>query len=151
MNISPFPYTTEEGDQITEIAKGLVNAGFADDEPKRAQRLSQLHDCLQKLIGKYGEHPTLIELQADFADTFEEGMSLYQKAKQISMSLGLSIRSICLSMAVLVLREKDAKGEAREFLQECQNEMGDANEYELWKLEEINAACNATTSSKGRL
>jgi len=145
---SQFPYTADEGNRIVEIARHLVNAGLAHDELRRAKQLAELRQYLDELIGKYGEHPILIETQADYADTFEESMALYEKAKTDSKSMGLPLLSICLSMALLVLNERDGKSRALELLQECQDEVCNANEYELWKIEEIKAACGEIANSQ---
>src|SRR5436190_12684219 len=84
-----FPFSTDEWSLVSETARAVVNATLAEDEILHASLIEELHRVLADLRSKYGEHPVLLETEADFNQNVERRIALYEKAKHAALTTGL--------------------------------------------------------------
>ena len=128
-----FPFTEAEWEAVKDAALPVVNAGLADDPVPRASHLVGLLDVLARLRTRHGDHPVLLETQADFAEGDAERVALYRRAAGIASAHGLPTLSIRLSLAELLL-ELGRPVEAGDELVACQHELpnGDESDRASW-------------------
>ncbi|MBN9522744.1 hypothetical protein J0H58_30205 [bacterium] len=105
----------------------VVNAGLADDPALRASYLIGLRDVLAGLRARYGDHPVLLETEADFAEDTEERVALYRRAAGIAERHGLPTLGIQLSLA-RVLLDAGESGAALAELRACEGELGEGDD-----------------------
>ncbi len=129
-----FPYTKAEWMPVRDTLLSLVNAGLADDDVLRASYLVEVIELLAALRERHGEHPVLLETEADFIDDEDERVELYRRAAGIATANGLATLSIRLSLAKVLL-DLDRPAEAALELATCQHELpdGDDSDRESWK------------------
>lgn len=116
-----FPFTDDEWAVVGEAARQVVNATLADDEPLHASRLLDLQDVLDALRRRYGEHPVLLETEADFAASPAESIPLYRRAESIAVAHNLPTLSIRLDLASCLIDMRQL-AEARQVLLSCRSE-----------------------------
>ena len=128
-----FPFTKAEWDAVGHAALPVVNAGLVDDDVLRASHLVGLLDVLAQLRARYGDHPVLLETEADFLEDHGERLRLYQQAVCNAVANGLPTLSIRLSLARLLL-EMGRRSAARDELFACEGEVceGDESERAQW-------------------
>ncbi len=100
----------------------------------RASYLVEVIELLAALRERHGEHPVLLETEADFIDDEDERVELYRPAAGIATANGLSTLRIRLSLAQVLL-DLDRPVEAALELAACQHELpdGDDSDRESWK------------------
>lgn len=135
-----FPFTAAEWEAVRAASSSVVNAALADDDVLEASHLVGLGDVLGDLRSRYGDHPVLVETEADFAADDDERIGLYRRATRVAVANGLPTLSIRLSLADLLI-EIGKTVAAREELLACQGEStsGDESDRETWA--ELMAAC----------
>jgi hypothetical protein len=141
-----FPFTDAEWGALKEVILPHVNAALADDDVLRASHFIQMQAALAELRGRYGDHPVLLETEADFTDDKDRAVALYRQAKETSIANGLPILSICLSLADTLLTWQNQPTEAREELLACRGELDDADEYTRKQWTELMAKCDRLLS-----
>ncbi len=124
-----FPFTDAEWDAIKGAALPVVNASLAEDLPLRASALVELLDKLDGLRARYGDHPVLLETQADFSDENPERVALYRRAAAVAEAHRLPTLSIRLSLAELLLDGGEGWAAAAELLA-CKEEAAKADKFE---------------------
>jgi hypothetical protein len=140
--MDPFPFTEEEWAGIDEIATGIVNASFAEDDVLHASRLEELWCVLAELRDKYGPHPVLLETQADFAEEPSERVALYEQAKQGALAEGLLTYTIRISFARVLVEYMGDGARAIDELLACKEEVaGHADDYERREWQELHDKC----------
>lgn len=139
-----FPFTEEEWRQVQDAATAIVDASSMEDLALGASRTEDLNEVLVALAGKYGEHPVLLETEADFAGGVEERIHLYQRAKRLALAQQLPTYSIRTSLA-RVLISVGRYDEARADLLACESEIrNDADRSELHEWEGLMAQVAAS-------
>jgi hypothetical protein len=135
-----FPFTEEEWEAVREAARGVINATKAEDPDLRAARFADLQSVLHWLRGRHGDHPTLLETEADFSTSPSDAAGLYRRAEREAAARGLPVLSIRLALArVMVdLGEPDA---AREALLACREELTFASERHCETWTRLFTAC----------
>ncbi len=128
-----FPFTDAEWDRVKEAALPLVNATFAEDEVLRASSFMTLQAVLGELRARHGNHPLLIETEADFTEDNSERVRLYHRAVRAASSHCLATLTIRLSLA-RVLLESGQPNEAATELSACEVElpMSDESDRTTW-------------------
>ncbi len=144
-----FPFTKSEWTAVSDATLPVVNAGLAEDAVLRAFYLVGLIDVLAGLRVRYGDHPVLLETEADFAEGDGERVTLYQRAAGIAAAHGLPTLSIRLSLA-RVLLDLGQPAEAANELSLCESELTDTDDSERtsWSdlvIETKQAALNFTS------
>jgi hypothetical protein len=137
-----FPFTSAEWESVNEAALAVTNATLADDAVLRASRFVELQLLLHNLQATYGEHPILLETEADYADGANERIALYERAKVVALREGLPSWSVRIELANLYLDEWKDIGLARQELLACREEVavkGDEHEKTRWR--ELLARC----------
>lgn len=135
-----FPFTETEWQGVMDAALPVVNASLAEDAGLHASHLAKLLDVIDRLRERYGDHPALLETEADFTDDREARIALYRRAIDIATRHGLSTRSIRLSLARVYL-DSGRPGLAAAELAACEPEMADADEGEQaeWSTLDVEA------------
>ncbi|MDY3557282.1 hypothetical protein R5W24_006470, partial [Gemmata sp. JC717] len=87
--MEPFPFTEAEWDAVKAAALPVLNASLADDPALHDSCLIGLMDVLGGLRARHGDHPVLLETQADFADDGPERVALYRRAVAVAEAHGL--------------------------------------------------------------
>lgn len=124
-----FPFIREEWDAVGEAALPMVNATFAGDDALQASLLVDFLELMADLKSRHGDHPVLLETEADFIRDDQERAELYQRAEQIAESNGLPTLSIRLSFAKLLMDTGRPKV-AEKALLDCESELTDADKYD---------------------
>ena len=119
----PFPYSSDEWEFVSTASLKVVNATLADDDVLRASCFIGLQEVLDELRTRHGEHPVLLETEADFTDDLPERVELYQRAIGLALANRLSTLSIRLSLARVYLEDLRQPAQARHELVECQHEL----------------------------
>ena len=91
--------SSEDWDRVHELALDVVNAPDDEDEIVR----ERLFEYLRGLTLKYGELPSIVATQADYADDPLESEALFLRAFDLAQSRDdrSNIREISLSLADL--------------------------------------------------
>jgi hypothetical protein len=133
--VEAFPFTDAEWASVKDTALPVVNATLAKDAALHASRLIELRELLAGLRARYGNHPVLLETEADFADDDDERVELYRRAADTAKEHGLSTLSIQLSLAQVLL-DLGKPAAAWDALRACEGELGDADESDrTWHAE----------------
>lgn len=133
--MEPFPFSRQEWDEVADAALPVVNAGLMDDNVVRASHLVDLLDVLARLRERYGDHPILLETEADFVEETGERVALYRRALEAAVASGLLTFTIRISLAEVLFKDLGRPAEARAELTACEdevNEFGDDSEREHW-------------------
>jgi len=131
--VEPWPFSDAEWAAVSEAVPSLVHAALAGDAVLRASHLIGLLDALAGLRARHGEHPVLLEMEADFAEDDFERVSLYRRAASLAEAHGIQTLTIRLSLSrvLLALGLREA---ARIELLACRNEVpkGDDSDRASW-------------------
>jgi hypothetical protein len=131
-----FPFTRAEWDAVGHAALPVVNASLADDDVLRASHLVGLLEVLARLRARYGDHPVLLETEADFLEDDGQRLALYEQAVCNAVANGLPTLSIRLSLARLLL-EMGRQSAARDELFACEGEVREGDEWERARWSEL--------------
>ena len=137
-----FPFSKDEWSHVSEVARTVVNATFADDAVLRASGFAELCRVLSALSEEHGEHPVLLETEADFSDDPLRRLALYEQAKVLAAAIGWPTYSIRVSLARVLLDDIGDATRAAHELAACSEEIAvyaDEREREEW--EELRGAC----------
>lgn len=143
-----FPFTEAEWASVEEAALPVVNATLADDPVLRASHLIELLDVLASLRARHGDHPVLLETQADFAEDDVERVALYRRAAGIAAAHRLPTLGIRLSLARVYLDTGDPGAALAELLA-CKGELGEGDESERASWAELVVEATPAESSAG--
>jgi hypothetical protein len=126
-----FPFSKREWKAVRTAAAGVAEASGPS---QRSVRFDELRAALGGLRDKYGDHPVLIETEADFTADPALAAKLYRAAELYAAANGLPTLSIRLSLAKLLLEELADVQEARAALIACRDELPDAaaTQCETW-------------------
>ena len=114
----------------------IVNATLIEDSVLHDSHVVALLDILAALRQRYGEHPVLLETEADFTENDEDRLALYRKAIRLADADGLPTLSIRLSLAQLLL-DSGRASEARIELLACEQEARGADDFDKASWEEL--------------
>lgn len=148
------PFADADWQHVVEACRLVTNACLADDSVLRASKFVDLVEVLAELRDKYGDHPAIDEVRADFTENPHEQICLYERALELAMINGLATRSIRIAMASTLLEDfGDAQRAAAE-LSACRSELlatGDKDELcqwtDLWN--DCNARLNRQEPAEG--
>lgn len=131
--MTPFPFSASEWAAVRAAALPVVNAGLAGDAVVRASHLNGLLDLLAALRVRHGEHPALLETEADFRDDDAERVALYRRAAALAAASDIPTLSIRLSLADVLLDHGEPTA-ARAELRACEGELagGDDSDQATW-------------------
>jgi hypothetical protein len=131
--VEAFPFTDAEWAAVSEAARLVVNASLAEDEVLHASNVAELRDVLAELRAQYGDHPVLLETEADFTSYDSERLALYRRAVRIASAHQFPTLSIRLSLARLLIG-MGLTTPARTELLACEGEAraGDESERDKW-------------------
>jgi hypothetical protein len=130
-----FPFTNEEWLQVKESALTVLNASLAEDDVLRSSHEEELHCVLSQLKVKYGNHPVLLETEADYCDDPATQRDLYQQAIRQAESGQLATYTIRISLASVLLQDFNQPDQALAELLACQAELepyADDSERREW-------------------
>lgn len=102
--MSPFPFRKDDWDRVKDASIALVNAELAEDPALAAAQFAELQVVLGELRSKYGEHPILLETEADFCDDDQVAVALYEKAMLLARHSELPFDSIQSSLEALLVQ-----------------------------------------------
>lgn len=128
-----FPFTPDDWQRVADAAWPKVSATWAGDEALGASAFLTLQEVLHELRAKYGEHPILLETEADFTDDEQEQLRLYRAAIALANQHALQTLTIRLSLASLLLHTGPTEDAITE-LYSCEAELpdGDDHQRESW-------------------
>lgn len=136
-----WPFSEEEWQAVGDAALPVVNAHFARDEVLRASCLLTLCEILDDLRTRHGDHPILLETEADFTDEDEERLPLYGRAIAAAEAHETQTLTIRISLAEALLR-LSRPAEARAELLACRDEMQESeDESDRRSWSELVAEC----------
>jgi hypothetical protein len=118
-----FPFTNDDWLRVKAATYAIVNATLADDEVVAESLFTVLQDVLRELRCKYGDHPILLETEADFSNEPTDSIRLYAAALNIAKDNNLPTDSICLSYASALIDSERHLAEARVILESCRDQI----------------------------
>jgi hypothetical protein len=122
-----WPFSESEWTAVSEAALSVVNAGLAEDAVLRASHLLDLLDVLAGLRMRHGEHPVLLETEADFAEDEAERVALYRRAVLMAKTHGIRTLTIRLSLS-RVLLDMGQREAAWDELCACEDEVPEGDD-----------------------
>jgi hypothetical protein len=125
-----FPFTKKEWRSIREAAKAVAEAAHEADEDRRSARFTDLQKLLKGLRDRHGDHPALLETEADFTSDAATAIAMYRKAGETAAFHDLPALSIRMSLARLMLDELGDVAGARSALLAGRGELADARSAE---------------------
>lgn len=146
-----FPFTEEEWEAVREAAREVINASKAENPTLRAARFADLQSVLRWLRGRHGDHPTLLETEANFSTSPSDAAGLYRRAEREAAARGLPALSIRLALARVLVNELNELEAAREALLGCRDELTFATEADCETWAQLFTACEglARRASEG--
>ena len=133
-----FPFTEAEWNAVSDAGLQILNASYMEDLVLQASRLNELLDVLAELRERYGDHPILLETEADFIDDDHERIALYRQAVSTAETHNLATLSIRIALASVLIRLGEPTAALRELLA-CEAELSDADTGELEQWAELKA------------
>jgi hypothetical protein len=133
--LSPFPFSESEWDRVNKAAAAVTNATLQDDDVLAASKLVELQLLLASLRDVHGEHPILLETEADFLNDPAERRELYLQAIDGALHGKIPTYTIRISLAALLLDSFVDCDAARNELMACKvevMELGDSGEQLQW-------------------
>jgi hypothetical protein len=141
-----FPFTDGQWAEVESAACAITNATLADDTVLRESLLLELFDTLGKLREQYGEHPVLLETEADYEADPAEREAKYREAIHLAEENALPTITIRLSLAALLIDELHNAVAARRVLVDCQSEL--RRREDQWDCEQWNELMQKCDSAK---
>ncbi len=151
-----FPFLPEEWQEVNEAASEIVEASAMGDELLQTIKLDAMLDILATLREKYGDHPVLLETEADFIHDYFRRVDLYLSAIEESVRQNFPNYTIRISLARCLLEyesdhrpendedQKESAAMAIEHLRACETEvMSIADEHDLNEWRRLVSACKA--------
>ncbi|MGL6072558.1 MAG: hypothetical protein ACRC8S_00220 [Fimbriiglobus sp.] len=135
-----WPFRKEEWAKVSDAALLIVNASSAEDDVLQASHFAGLQEVLADLQATHGEHPVLLETEADFTNDPDESIPLYRQAIRLAEAHSLQTLTIRLSLAQVFL-DLGQKEAARLELLACQHELVDADTSDREAWVELANAC----------
>ena len=144
-----FPFTKREWRVVRDAAREVADATTGGLPSRRAARLADFKTALNALRDKHGEHPALLETEADFTTDPPTAVALYRRAEELAAANGLPTLSIRISLARLLVEDLGQPAAARVALVACEPELAAAGviESECWK--ELMANCSQQAPAAG--
>lgn len=137
-----WPFTPEDWERLKEPCLGMVNASYAKDEVLRASLIEELRSIVAEYRDKYGPHPILPEIEADFTEEPSERVVLYEEAVRFALAEGLITFTIRISLAGVLLEDLNDAAKALTELLACREELPErADEYERKEWQEYYEEC----------
>jgi hypothetical protein len=130
-----FPFTAAEWQRVQHVSLAVTNADLAEDAVLYESHFAELLAVLNELRDRYGQHPILLETEADFLDNPPRQVDLYRRAIRLAERHGLPTFSIRISLARLLLEEFANGKEAEKELSACECELyvlADESEKREW-------------------
>jgi hypothetical protein len=140
--MKPFPFTEADWSKVRETGWAIVNATLVNDDVLRESAFLDLQDLLADLSARYGEHPILLETEADFADDETERFRLYERAITLALANGLPTLSIRIALSKLFLEDLGQIASAERELLACESELAThGDDYDRLEWMELTARC----------
>jgi hypothetical protein len=142
MVMDGFPFSRDDWSRVRDAALAVVNAVMAADDALRASQFEELQRVLAELRVKYGDHPVLLETEADFSDDPNEQQVLYQAAVRQACWDGLATYSARMALALVLLENFEQPDQALAELLACEPELAtQADEAERREWAKLIARC----------
>jgi hypothetical protein len=133
-----FPFTNSDWNRVQDAICPIVNATLANDDAVADSLFIGLQETLHELRCKYGDHPILLETEADFCRDPDESIRLYSNALNIAKAFSLPTDSICLSYASALIDNERNLNEALTLLQLCREQVyANADKTDMAQHEEL--------------
>ena len=153
MSAAEFPFSRREWRAVWRASRAVTNATLADDRVLRSSHFAELQRVLEDLRVARGDHPILLETEADFSDENVAARSLYLKAIELALRLGLPTYTARISLARLLLDAFGMTADAHLQLLACRDEVGaaaDDSEQKQWRALMDRASC-VPDDTRGRV
>jgi len=133
-----FPFTNSDWNRVKDATYPIVNATLADDDTVADSLFIGLKETLHELRCSYGDHPILLETEADFCSDPDESIRIYSKALNIATKFNLPTDSICLSYTRALIDSERNLNEALTLLESCREQVyANADKTDIAEHEEL--------------
>lgn len=144
-----FPFTKLEWQHVSDVTSVLVNATLEDDDVLSDSLFAELSAVLHELRERYGEHPILLETEADFCDDPAVQLDMYRQAIHLALSNALPTFTIRMSLAAVLLTHFNDPAAAACELNACKPELAaQVDEWETREWSELMSQCENSGGSK---
>jgi hypothetical protein len=137
-----FPFSKREWRVVRDAAREVADATSGALPSRRAARWADFKAALTALHDKHGEHPALLETEADFTSDPPAAVALYRRAEELAVGHALPTLSIRISLARLLLEDLGQPAAARAALVACQPELSAAGPIEDQTWNALLAECD---------
>jgi hypothetical protein len=136
------PFTELEWQQVRDAGNAIVNASLQDDDVLGDSLFAELSAVLHELRQRYGNHPILLETEADFCDDPSVQRDMYRLAIQLAETNALPTLTIRMSLANVLLTDFNDPMKAVSELKACEPELATkADEWDVQKWFELMRQC----------
>ena len=142
-----FPFSTDEWQRVNDVSRKVVNASFMDDGVLGQSHLLELTSVLDELRKRHGEHPILLETEADFLQDATVRVAKYRLAIALAKQHNLSSYTVRLSLAYVLFEQLSDAAQAICELNVCEDEVGQlGDDWENKQWQELMAKCRMRQS-----
>jgi hypothetical protein len=146
-----FPFTEADWQRVKDATLAVLNASLADDAVLRASQFVEVAAVLEDLRARYGDHPILLETEADFLDQPSLRLDLYRSAIRLAEQNALPTFAIRISLARVLLEDFADPKEAAKELGVCRLELSrNADEWEKNEWCELMDKCGVGPFGEGK-
>lgn len=103
-----FAFSNEDWTRVKEVSIELTNAAPIADSCLNDSLFMELKAVFDELRAKYGQHPVLLETEADFCDDELESLELYNRALALADAHQLPKDTIQSSLHACFVRQRRA-------------------------------------------
>jgi hypothetical protein len=144
-----FPFSQSDWQRVENITARITEACLADDHIVQASLFEELQALLVELRNRYGEHPILIETEADFTDDPLRQMDLYRSAIHLAEINQLPTYTIHISFANILFHGFQNSNQAINELMACELEVSQrADQWEKQEWHELMKECKQCQDSE---
>ena len=130
--MNAWPFEEKDWKNWEAITRRYIDAVFAKDEIVCGSISREMYGMMIKWEKKYGEHPWILEHQADFAQNHRRKRELYERALDLAVKRCRATLTIRLSLAELLLDEFDDAVSALRVLMDGQLEVVEKAQETDW-------------------
>jgi hypothetical protein len=123
--LDPFPFSEEEWSRVCDAAHAITDASSMDVAVLMASRKVEMQIVIQALRNVHGDHPILLETEADYADDPIERRELYLRALDGAVRGNIPTYTIRIFLARVLLDHFADPQAAEAQLTACEAEVAD--------------------------
>lgn len=130
-----LPFFDDDWERVREASHAVLSAALDDNDLQTQLAFVELRRVLASLRQEYGDHPVLLETEADFEQDPAKRVCLYRLALEMANRQQVSTLSIRISLARVLIESFGDTHQAKVELLMCRLELtehGDESDVGEW-------------------